>query len=170
MNCRNLRLWRETVCFGLPENQEKSVRAANRRFGRIVKLRVRITVFSQLMHTFRRTRPQIIEPPKNDRFSWTNFGARGWKAALLAIVAERAFEGAAGVGQRLRAPVNHAKWTRDDAIPASVANVILNEHRADFGPNDRSGWAGFETTSFFAVLANIGEKDPAKRIFSVGIT
>ena len=61
MNCRNLWLWRKAVCFGLAENQEKRVSAAHRRFGGIVKLRVGVTVFSQLLHTLRRARAQIIE-------------------------------------------------------------------------------------------------------------
>ena len=141
--------------------------AAHRRFGGIVKLRVGVTVFSQLLHTLRRACAQIIEPPEHDRFSRTNFGARRREAALLSVVTERAFECAAGVGQRLRAPINHAKRARDDAIPAAVANIVLHEHRADFGANDCARGTCFETTSFLAMLANIREKDPAKRIFSV---
>src|SRR5262249_21815448 len=112
-----------------------------------------------------RTRAQIIEPPKYDRFSRTNFGARRCEAALLPVVAEGAFECAAGVGQRLRAAVNHAKRTGDDAIPAAIADVVLHKHRADFGANDCSRGTGFKTTRSLAVLANIREKDPAKRIF-----
>ena len=129
MNCWNLRLWRKAVCFGFAENQEKRVNAAHRRFGGIVKLRVGVTVFSQLLHTLRRARAQIIEPPEHDRLSRTNFGTRRCETALLSVVAEGAFECAAGIGQRLWAPVNHAKWARDDAIPAAVANVVLHEHR-----------------------------------------
>src|SRR6266581_8714724 len=170
MNCRNLRLWWKAVCFGLAENEEKRVGAAHRRFGGIVKLRVRITVFSQLQHPLRRACAQIIEPPEHDRFSRTNLGARRCEAALLSVVAEGAFECAAGVGQRLWAPVNHAKRARDDAIAAAVANIILHEHRADFGANDRSGGTRFETASFFAMLANIRKEDPAKGVFFVSIT
>ena len=128
MNCRNLRLWRKAVRFGLAENQEKCVSAAHRRFGGIIKLRVGVTVFSQLLHTLRRPGPQIIEPPEHDRLSRTNFGARWCEAALLSVVAEGAFECAAGVGQRLWAPVNHAKRARDDAVLSAVTNVVLYEH------------------------------------------
>ena len=169
MNCRNLRLWRKAICFRLAENQEKRVSAAHRRFGGIVKLRVGVTVFSQLVHTLRRARAQIIEPPEHDRFSRTNFGARRCEAALLSVVAEGAFECAAGIGQRLWAPVDHAKRARDDAISAAVANVVLHEHRADFGANDRAGGTCFKTTGFLAMLANIREKNPAKRIFSITV-
>jgi hypothetical protein len=87
----------------------------------------------------------------------------------LSVVAEGAFESAAGVGQRLWAPVNHAKRTRDNAVPAAVANIILHEHRTDFGANDCARGTCFETTSFLAVLANIREENPAKRILSITV-
>jgi len=95
--------------------------------------------------------------------SRTNLGARRCEAALLSVVAEGAFECAGGVGQRLWAPVNHAKGHETNAIAAAVANIILHEHRADFGANDRSGGTRFGTASFFAMLANIRKEDPAKR-------
>jgi hypothetical protein len=132
-------------------------------------LRVGVTVFSQLVHTLRRARAQIIEPPEHDRFSGTNFCAGRCEAALLSVVAEGAFESAPGVGQRLWAPVNHPKRTRDNAVPAAVANIILHEHRTDFGANDCARGTCFETTSFLAVLANIREENPAKRILSITI-
>ena len=111
----------------------------------------------------------------DDGFVWSgnsydntgHLGARRRKATLLAIVTKRAFECAAGVGQGLWAPVNHAKRARDDAIPAAIANVVLHEHRSDFGPNNCARGTCFKTTGFLTVLAHIGEKDPAKRIFSV---
>ena len=169
MNCRDLWLWWKSVCFGFTENEEKRVSAAHRRFGGIVKLRVGITVFSQLVHTLRRARAQIIEPPEHDRFSRTNFRARGCKAALLSVVAEGAFECAAGIGQRLWAPVDHAERARNNAISAAVANVVLHEHRADFGANDRACGTCFKTTSFLAVFANIRKKNPTKRIFCLAV-
>src|SRR5215471_7893808 len=169
MNCRNLRLWRKAVYSGLAENQEKRVGAAHRRFCGIVKLRVGVTVFLQLVQTLRGARAQIIEPPEHDRFGGTNFCTCRRESALLSVVAKGAFECAAGIVQRLRAPVNHAKRTRDNAVPAAVANVVLHEHRADFRANDRSGGTGFEATSFFAMLANIRKKDPAKRVVAVTI-
>ena len=164
MNCRNLRLWRKAVCFGFAENQEKRVNAAHRCFRRIVKLRVSVTVLSQFVHTLRRARAQIIEPPEHDRFSRTNFCACRNETALLSIVAKGAFECAAGIGQRLRSPVDYAKRTRDDAVAAAVANVILHEHRTDFGAKDCAGGTRFKTTSFLAMLANIREENPAKRV------
>ena len=85
----------------------------------------------------------------------------------MPVVAEGAFERAAGVGQRFWAPVNHAKRTRDDAVPAAVANVILHEHRTDFGANNRARRTRFEATSFVAVLADIRKENPAKRVIPI---
>src|SRR5215471_20980535 len=102
MNCRHLRLWRKTVCLRLTQDEKERVSTAHRRFHRIIKLRVRVTMFSQLLHTLCRACAQLIEPPKDDRFGRTNLCACRWKATLLAVITESAFEGAAGVGQRLR--------------------------------------------------------------------
>ena len=88
----------------------------------------------------------------------------------MAIITKRAFECAASVGQRLWAPVNHAKRARDDAIPAAVANVVLHEHRPDFGAQNRAGGTCLEATSFFAMLANIRKKNPAKRVVPIAFS
>src|SRR5712691_6141716 len=159
MNCWHLRLWRKTICLRFTQDEEERVGAAHRSVDGIVKLRVGVTVFSQLLHPLRRARAQIIEPPEHDRFSRTNFGARRCEATLLAIITKRAFECAAGVGQRLRTAINYPKRTRHHAVSAAVANIILHKHRANFGANDRSGGTSFEATSFLAMLANIRKKD-----------
>src|SRR5689334_17926768 len=100
MDCWNLRLRWKSVSFGFAENQKERVNATNRRFSRIVKLRVIVTALLQLLHPFRSTCTQIIEPAKHDRFGRANFGA-GWdESALLSIVAKRAFECAACIRQR----------------------------------------------------------------------
>ena len=130
----------------------------------IVKLRVVVAVFSQLVHPLRRPRTQIIEPSKHDRFRWTNFRARRCEAALLSVVAERAFECASRVRQWLGPSIDYAKRTRHNAVPAAVANIVLHEHRTDFGANDCARGTCFKTTSFLAVLADIRKKNPAKRI------
>lgn len=170
MNGRNLRLRRKTVCLRLAEDQEKCVRAAHRRFSGIVKLRVRITVLSQLLHALRSAGPQVIEPSEYDRFGRTNFRARWNEPALLAIVTKGAFKGAPGVGQRLRASVDHAERAGDDTITAAVANIVLNKHRANFGAHNRASGTGFEATGFLAVLANVGEKNPPERVITISST
>ena len=167
MNCRNLRLRRKSVCFGFAENEEKRVGATHRSVNGIVKLCIVISVFFELLYSLRRARAQIIEPSEDDRFGRTNFCARRWEAALLAIITESTFEGAAGVGQRLRTTIDNAKRTGYDAIPAAVADIILHEHRTDFGADDRPGRTGFEAAGFFTMFADVGKKNPAEGIFAV---
>jgi hypothetical protein len=133
------------------------VSAAHRRFGGIVKLRVAVTVFSQLLHTLCCALAQIIEPPEHDRFSRTNFCTCGRKAALLSVIAKGAFESAAGIWQRLGPTIDHAEWAGHHAISAAVAHIVLHENGGDLCPHDRAGWTRFEATGFFAMLANIGK-------------
>ena len=100
---------------------------ADARLLRIVKLRVVVTMLVQLLHALSCARPQIIESTKDDRFCGANFGASWNESALLSVIAKRALECAAGVGQRLRSTIDHAEWTRDDAVTTAVANIVLNE-------------------------------------------
>src|SRR5580704_9552749 len=109
-----------------------------------------------------RARAEIIQPPKHDRFSRTDFGACRNQSALLAIITKRALERAARIVKRLRPAINYAKRARHNAIAAAVADIVLHQHRADFGSNDRSGRARLKATSFFAVLANVGQENPAE--------
>jgi hypothetical protein len=99
-------------------------------------LRVVVTVLAQIFHALSRMCAQIIEPPENNRFSWADFGACGNESAFLSIVAESALECATGVGQRRRPAIDHAERTRDDAIAAAVANIILYKNRSGFGANN----------------------------------
>ena len=141
--------------------------ASHRSFGRIVKLRVGVTLFSELVHTLRRACAQIIEPPEHDRFGRTDFGARGNESAFLSVVTESALECTAGIGQRFWPAIDHPKRAGDNAISAAVANIVLDKYRTDFGSYDRAGRAGFEATRFLAMLANIRKKEPAKWIVGV---
>jgi len=167
MYCWDLRLRREPVRLRLAKDQKECVNPANGCFRGIIELRVVVTVLVKLLHTLRCACAQIVEPAEHNRFGWTNFRACGDEAALLAVVTQGAFERAACVGQRFRSPIDHTKWARNDAVAAAVANIILHEHRTDFSAHDRACWARFEATGFFAMFANVGEKDPAERIFSI---
>lgn len=133
-------------------------------FLRIVKLRVGVAILSQLLDAPRCSRTQIIEPSKDNRFGRTNFCARWNQSTFLSIVTEGALECPPVVGQRPGAAINHAKGAGNDAITAAITDIVLHKDRTDLGANDRTGRTGFETTGFFAVFANIGEKDPAKRV------
>src|SRR5205809_7510805 len=131
---------------------------------------VRIAAFLQLFHTLRCARTQIVEPAKHNRFGRTNLCTRGNESALLAVVTKRAFECATSIGKRLRPAIDHAKWTGDDAVTAAVADIVLDEDRANFSTHDCAGWTRLEATRVFAMLANIGEKYPAKGIFTITIS
>src|SRR4029077_19835235 len=108
-----------------------------------------------MLDTLTRTRAQIVEPPENDRFGWTNLRASRCEAALLSIVTEGAFECAACIRQRRRSSINHPKRTRHDAVAAAIANVVLHQDRTNLGPHNRPCRARFETAGFLAMFTNI---------------
>jgi hypothetical protein len=124
-------------------------------------------MFLQMLHALFRSGTQIIKSAKDDRFCWTNFGASGHESALLSIVTKGAFECAAGLWQRLRTSVDHAEWTRDHAIAASITHIILHENGAGFSANNRPRRTRFQAAGFFAMLTDIRKKNPAKRILAV---
>ena len=126
MNRWNLWLRRKSIGFRFAEKQEKRVNAADRRFSWIIELRVVVTMLSQLLHPLHSANAQIVQTPKNDRFGRANFCARRNEAALLPVVAKRALKRAAGILQRLRSPVDYSEGTRDDAIAATIANIVLD--------------------------------------------
>src|SRR5437667_10254550 len=96
MNCWHLRLWRKTICLRFTQDEEERVSAAHRSVDGIVKLRIGVPVFSQLLHTLCRPRAQIIEPPEDDRFGRTNLRARRGEPAPLAMVTGSALQGRHG--------------------------------------------------------------------------
>src|SRR5438477_6366235 len=118
-----------------------------------------------MLDTLIRTGAQIVEPPEDNRFGWTNLCASRCEAALLSIVTEGALECAACVRQRRGSTIDDAEGTRDDAIAASITNVILHENSAGFSANNRPRRARFETAGFFAMFADIGQKYPTEGIF-----
>src|SRR6266576_1513601 len=128
MNCWHLRLWRKTICLRFAQDEEERVGAAHRSVDGIVKLRIGVPVFSQLLHTLCRTRAQIIEPPEDDRFGWTNLRACRNESTFLSVVAKRALESAPGAGQRFRPTINYAERAGDNAISAAIANIVLDQH------------------------------------------
>src|SRR6266511_3293200 len=169
INGRHLRFRRKPIRLWFAENQKECVNSANRGFCRVIKLRICVAGLAQLVNTLLALRAKVIKPAKHDRFSWTNFRTRGHESAFLSVVTKRALESAAGVGQRLWPAIDHAERTRDDAITTAVANIILHKNRSRFGANNRSRRTRFETTGFFAVLANIGKEHPTEWILSTTV-
>ena len=84
--------------------------------------------------------------------------------SFLAVVTERTFERATIV----RPSVDHAKRTGNNAIAATVADIGLHKYGSEFRADDRSRGTCFKAAGVGAVLAHVGEKDPAERIFGVG--
>ena len=156
MNRRNLWLRRKSVRFRFAEDQEKRVSAAYACVRWIVNLGVFITVLAQLLDALCCAGAQIIKSTKHNRFGWANFCACGYEPALLAIITKRALECATGVRQWLRSTINYAERTRNDAITAAIANIVLHQHGTDFGAHNCAGRTRFEATGFFAMLADVG--------------
>src|SRR5579884_462561 len=162
-----LRFPRQPVSFGLAQNQKESVKAAHRRFNGIVKLSIGVTGLLQLVEAFLCARAQLVQRAEQDRFSRAHLRACGNEAALLPIVAERAFESAAGIGQRFGSAIDYAKRAGDDAVSAAVTDIVLHQHGADLCAHDRAGGARFEAAGLFAMFANIRKENPPEWILSV---
>ena len=71
--------------------------------------------------------------------------------------------------KRFGAAIDYSERARHNAIAAAVANIVLHEHRPNFRPHNRSSRTGLETTGFLTMFANIGKKDPAKRVVAISI-
>ena len=94
----------------------------------VVDLRVVIAALLKLLHALCCPRAQIIEAAEHNRFSRTNFRARGYETALLSIITKRAFERATGIRQRVGPPIDYTERARNDTVPATVANIVLHEN------------------------------------------
>ncbi len=108
-----------------------------------------------MLHAFHSLRAEIIQSAEHDGFGWTNLCTSRNKSAFLSIVTKCALESAAGIGQRFRPAIDYAEGAGDNAIAAAVANIILHEHRTDFGAYNCAGRTRFEATGFLAMLANV---------------
>src|SRR5258708_980798 len=138
--------------------------SADARFLRVVDPRVLIAAFLQFLHALFAAIAQGFEVAKLNGLSRARFRACRSQSRFLAVVTERTFE-CTTVGWPL---VDHAKGTGDDTIAATVANIGLHKHRAEFGAHNRSRGACFKAAGVGAVLAHIGKKNPAERVFRIG--
>src|SRR5207245_4225979 len=60
--------------------------------------------------------------------------------------------------------VEDAERARGDAVAAAVADVLLDDDRAELGAEERSGRADVEARGVRAVLADVGRHQPAQRL------
>ena len=82
----------------------------------------------------------------------------------MSIVTKGALERAAGIVKWLRPAIDHAEWTRHNAIAAAVADIVLHQHRTNFSAHDRSGRTRLKATGFLAMLADVGQENPSEWI------
>ena len=157
----------QPVILGRPKQQEKGVHAFDGGFLRIIQLGVGVTLLAQRAQPGIGFTVQVFERAEANRLGRAGFGASGGEAADLAVVAEGAFKGAAFVRLLFVSPVNDAERTRDHAVAAAVADVVLDVDGLVLGANDRAGRTGLETAGHFAMFADVREEHPTERIFAV---
>src|SRR5205085_12121990 len=107
--------------------------------------------------------PQLVERPELDRVGRAGLCAGRLVAALQPVVAERALpdasvllapeEGRRRIRRRRQMPlVEHAERTGRHAVPAPVADVLLDDDRVELRPEERTGRADVQTRGMRAVL------------------
>ena len=101
-------------------------------------------------------RAELIDLTELDRLGRAGFRTGRFQADFLAVVAERALEGAAV----FLIALDDSEGTGGDTVAASVADVRLNVDASEFCANDRAGGTGFKASGIFAVLAHVGRKRP----------
>jgi len=99
---------------------------------------------------------QLGQLAELDRLGGAGLGARGRLALLEPVVAERALERPAVV----LAQVDDAVRTGRDAVAAAVADVRLDDDRAELGAEQRAGRAHVEARGVGAVLADVRRHQP----------
>ena len=67
-------------------------------------------------------------------------------------------------GLRLDAFADHPERTGDDAVAAAVANIVLNDDRAELRENDRARRTDVEAAGVRAMLADVGFHQPTAAI------
>ena len=60
--------------------------------------------------------------------------------------------------------IHYSEGAGDHAIATAIADIRLHKHRADLGADDRPSGTCLEASRIAAVLTDIREKLPAKRI------
>src|SRR6202040_2179806 len=92
-------------------------------------------------------------------------GAGGAEPVVDTIVAEGALVGAPGVVVE----GHHPERARADAVPAAVADALVDVDGAVLGALDGSGRAGIEATRLRAVLADVRHEEPLQLAVRLGL-
>src|SRR5690349_22748120 len=101
-------------------------------------------------------RSHLAQLAELDGLGRARLGARGNQVVLQAVVAERALLGEPGVLVESDDRVGAGR----DAVAAAVADVGLDVHRVELGPDDGVGWAHLHAARERAVLAHVAHHAP----------
>jgi hypothetical protein len=112
----------------------------------------------EFVHAFVCGVPKLVNFAELDRFGRTRGGACRLQSFLLPVVAECAFKCPA-IG---RIALDHAERTGHNAVGASIANIGLNKHSAEFRSYNRACRTGLQTSCILAMLADVGRESPGK--------
>jgi len=146
-----LRIGRQIEITCIAAHEKNRMRAANGRVSRIPDDCVRHSTRGQLGHASICPPSQLIEIAELDRLCRARLRARRLQARLLTVVAERALERASV----RRTSIDDAEGACDDAVPAAVADIGLDEDAAEFRPHDRACRTRLETPGMLAMLADV---------------
>src|SRR5882724_8387071 len=145
------RFLREVVGGRLVEEEEEGVEPAE---GAIavgpVELGARIAHLLELRHALLRLGHQLVAEAELDGLGGAGLGAGRPQPVVDAVVAEGALVGPPGVV----VVGHHPERARAHAVPAAVADVLIDVHGAVLGPVDGAGGAGIEAARLGAVLAD----------------
>ena len=160
----DLRTWRQAELLRTSKKEKESVNPAHRCVNRIVELSIGKAALSETLNPIPGAHVQLIQWSEHNGLGRAGLGTRRCEPLALAVVAERALESPSAARQRFRSAVNDAERTSDDAVAATIANIILHVYRANLCSEDRARWARLQAARICAMLAYVGEEEPSERI------
>ena len=107
---------------------------------------------------------QLGEGPESNGFRRAGGGAGGLQSAPKPVVTQGALSGSAIAEM---SELGYPEWAGGDAIPTTVAHILLNVDRVELGADDRPGGAGFHAARVDAVLADVAEHQPGDGVIHV---
>src|SRR5712691_2786214 len=160
------RLFGQAVRGRLVEQEEKGVQAAEGalRVG-AVELRVLVSELLERGDPLVGLGHELVAEPKLDGLGRAGLRARRAQAVVDAIVAEGALVGPS----RVVVEGHDAEGAGADAVPAAVADVLVDVDRAELGPVDRARRAGVEASGLRAVLAHVRHEEPRELAVRLGL-
>ncbi len=151
------RLFRKVVGRRRVEEQEEGVEPAE---GAVavgaIELGAGVAHLLQFRHALLRLGHQLVAEPELDGLGGAGLGAGGPEPVVDAVIAEGALVGPPGVV----VVGHHAERARADAVPAAVADVLVDIDGTVLGPVDGAGGTGVEAARLGAVLADIRHEQP----------